>query len=206
VELSDIAAFLELPDGKVLSGSEAGALLLWDGGLIKVVLTRPGGAPCHAGAIELLHHDAATNYVLSGGADGVLRLWDYTKLCEAEPAEGCHSAEVKPAAEVALPPGCHVKGAVWLKGRWLVLDERGVSHVVSRGRGEEGWCGVVLCGSFGLRNVLAAQHLGTQLQGYGGGVPWSDAVWLQCHFVVQHLWQQHHPACELGSGSPIPHL
>lgn len=42
VELSDVAAFVELPDGKVLSGSEAGDLLLWEGGLIKAVISRWG--------------------------------------------------------------------------------------------------------------------------------------------------------------------
>lgn len=40
VELSDVAAWVELPDGKVLSGSEAGDLLLWEGGLIKAVISR----------------------------------------------------------------------------------------------------------------------------------------------------------------------
>jgi hypothetical protein len=42
VELSDVAAFVELPDGKVLSGSETGDLLLWEGGLIKAVICRLG--------------------------------------------------------------------------------------------------------------------------------------------------------------------
>ena len=36
VELSDIAGYCEMPDGKVLSGTERGELLVWDGGLIKV--------------------------------------------------------------------------------------------------------------------------------------------------------------------------
>ena len=35
-EISDIEGYVELPDGKVLSGSEGGNMLLWDGGLIKV--------------------------------------------------------------------------------------------------------------------------------------------------------------------------
>lgn len=43
LELSDIAAFVELPDGTVISGCESGALLLWDGGLVKTVILRPGG-------------------------------------------------------------------------------------------------------------------------------------------------------------------
>ena len=36
VELSDVVAFLEMPDGKVLSSTESGEMLMWDGGLIKV--------------------------------------------------------------------------------------------------------------------------------------------------------------------------
>ena len=36
VELSDVVGFIEMPDGKVLSTTETGELLMWDGGLIKV--------------------------------------------------------------------------------------------------------------------------------------------------------------------------
>ena len=133
VELSDVAAFLELPDGKVLSGSESGSLLLWDGGLIKALINRPGGLPCHKGAIEVLLHDAQTNYVLSGGADGVLRLWDYSKLMEAEAADNSISAELKPSAEVLLPEGARVRGALWHNGQWLVQDEAGILYKVTLG-------------------------------------------------------------------------
>ena len=38
VELSDVTAFVIFPDGKVLSGTEYGSLLLWEGNLIKCVL------------------------------------------------------------------------------------------------------------------------------------------------------------------------
>jgi len=38
--LSDIEGYIQLPDGKVLSGSEWGNMLLWDGGLIKVRMRR----------------------------------------------------------------------------------------------------------------------------------------------------------------------
>lgn len=34
-ELSDIASFVQFPDGKVLSSSESGRMILWDGGMIK---------------------------------------------------------------------------------------------------------------------------------------------------------------------------
>lgn len=44
VELSDIAGYCELPDGKAVAGTEAGSLLLWDSGLIKA--SRSGRSPC----------------------------------------------------------------------------------------------------------------------------------------------------------------
>ncbi len=40
-------AYIELPDGKVLSGSEWGNMLLWDGGFIKVELSKKGKKFCH---------------------------------------------------------------------------------------------------------------------------------------------------------------
>ena len=40
VELSDISGYAELPDGKVLSGSDWGNLLLWEGNLIKCQIRR----------------------------------------------------------------------------------------------------------------------------------------------------------------------
>lgn len=38
VELSDVYAFFQFPDGKVLSGTEYGSLILWEGNVIKCVL------------------------------------------------------------------------------------------------------------------------------------------------------------------------
>lgn len=126
LELSDVAAFVELPDGQVLSSSESGSLLLWDGGLVKAVIARPGGAPCHAGPVEVLLHDSQSNYVVSGGGDGVLRLWDAARLADAEPGEGGAACQVRPAAEVVLPGGRCPRGLLW-QGRssWLVLSDCG---------------------------------------------------------------------------------
>jgi len=50
--VSDIEAFVQLADGKVISGSEWGNMLVWDGGLIKVEICRKGGKPCHDGPIR----------------------------------------------------------------------------------------------------------------------------------------------------------
>lgn len=61
VELSDVAVFVELPDGKVLSGSEAGDLLLWEGGFIKAVINRYVAGPASKAVIQALQ-------LLMGGA------------------------------------------------------------------------------------------------------------------------------------------
>ena len=46
-ELSDISGFVELPDGKVLSGTERGTLILWDGNFIKREMSKRSQIPCH---------------------------------------------------------------------------------------------------------------------------------------------------------------
>ena len=45
--VSDIEGFVQLPDGKIVSGAEWGNILVWDGGLIKVEISREKGKPCH---------------------------------------------------------------------------------------------------------------------------------------------------------------
>ena len=131
VELSDISTFVELPDGKVLSGTETGEMLMWDGGLIKVVLTRKDGAPCHAGPIDVLIHDRKANIILSAGADGYVRLWDFVKLNEAEADEDAHTLAITPLDEVLVAPGARVKSLLWERRQWLILDEAGALYRVS---------------------------------------------------------------------------
>lgn len=55
VELSDICSFAELPNGKVISGTESGFLLMWDGNFIQFQISKRGGKPCHDGNVELVH-------------------------------------------------------------------------------------------------------------------------------------------------------
>lgn len=57
---------------KVLSGSEWGNLLLWEGGLIKVELCRPGRKNCHNGPINQLILDEGE--VITVGSDGYIRV------------------------------------------------------------------------------------------------------------------------------------
>lgn len=53
IELSDVTTFYEFPDGKVLSGTEYGRMLLWEGNMIKAVIGLDKDTPCHDGAIEV---------------------------------------------------------------------------------------------------------------------------------------------------------
>ena len=42
-----LSGYVELPDGKVVSGAEWGNMLLWDGGLIRVEISMKGKKSCH---------------------------------------------------------------------------------------------------------------------------------------------------------------
>jgi hypothetical protein len=78
VELSDVYAFYPFPDGKVLSGTEYGRLILWEGNVIKVVIGISEEEPCHKGSIEsiFLHKDC----VITGAKDGFLKAWKLVEL------------------------------------------------------------------------------------------------------------------------------
>ena len=71
-EISDIEGYVELPDGKVLSGCEWGNMLLWDGGLIKVELCRKNKKSCHQGAIQQIIMDEGE--LMTIGLDGYIRV------------------------------------------------------------------------------------------------------------------------------------
>ena len=134
IELSDVSAFVELNDGKIISGSENGNLLLWDGGLVKVEIMRADG-PCHDGMVEMLwqHGD---DFIVSAGLDGYLRFWDYAKLDVAEPEEDEPQCHIEPAKEYKIcesdsDAGGHAKiktmhldpGNKYKE--WLVQDDAG---------------------------------------------------------------------------------
>lgn len=71
-EISDIEGYVELPDGKVLSGTETGNMLLWEGGLIKVEIGRKGKKLCHQGSIQQILLDEGE--LMTVGSDGFIRV------------------------------------------------------------------------------------------------------------------------------------
>jgi WD40 repeat protein len=113
IDLSDIDTFVELPDGKVISSTESGALLVWEGHFIKCRLTRSGGRPCHDGAVTYLGLDRVEKRVVSAAVDGYIRWWSFAKIDNAE-VDSDHSMdfELEPIAELYLGEGVGVKSMI----------------------------------------------------------------------------------------------
>ncbi|KAJ3335556.1 Cilia- and flagella-associated protein 44, partial [Kappamyces sp. JEL0680] len=117
-ELSDIAAFIQLPDGKVLSSTETGNFLLWDGGMIKCEIGVKGKKPCHQGRIEVIL--LGEGEVITAGEDGFVRIWDLETIDNADVvsttggSEGSSAAvprvfEMEPIDEVLIAKDVKIK-------------------------------------------------------------------------------------------------
>ena len=78
-ELSDIDGYIELPTGNVLSGCEWGNMLVWEGGLLKVEITRSNRKPCHPGGIQQILLDEGE--LLTVGIDGYVRVSGALFIC-----------------------------------------------------------------------------------------------------------------------------
>jgi len=84
VELTDVTAMEELPDGKVVSGTESGALLLWEGNFIKCRFVQLGGKPCHVGNVTYIELDRSEKMLVTAAEDGMIRWWDFGAIDTAE--------------------------------------------------------------------------------------------------------------------------
>ncbi|XP_078590601.1 cilia- and flagella-associated protein 44-like isoform X5 [Branchiostoma floridae x Branchiostoma japonicum] len=105
--ITDIEGYVELPDGKVLSGTEWGNLLLWEGGLIKVEIGRKGRKPCHQGEVEQLVMDEGE--LITIGADGCVRVWDFETVDTADTVDDTGLFEMEPMNELEVGSGVHLK-------------------------------------------------------------------------------------------------
>ena len=136
VEISDVAAFAELPDGTVACGTENGDILVWDGGFIKTFFTPPNGQHCHTGMIEVaqIHHtkDHQT-FLMTGGMDGYLKFWDLKQIMELESDDDAGiNCTITPVQQVLVEcpgmPGKNVAVKAVVdkgKGRYVIQDHNG---------------------------------------------------------------------------------
>uniref|UniRef100_A0A8B9KLV5 Cilia- and flagella-associated protein 44 n=1 Tax=Astyanax mexicanus TaxID=7994 RepID=A0A8B9KLV5_ASTMX len=98
--LTDIEGYVALPDGKVVSGSEWGNMLLWDGGLIKVEICRKEGRSCHLGTIQQFALDEGE--LMTIGADGAVRTWDFESIDTADSVDDSGLFEIEPMNEMII--------------------------------------------------------------------------------------------------------
>ncbi|XP_062616211.1 cilia- and flagella-associated protein 44-like [Saccostrea cucullata] len=106
-EISDIEGYVELPDGKVLSGTESGNMLLWEGGLIKVEIGRKGKKMCHHGSIQQILLDEGE--LMTVGMDGFIRVWDFESVDTADVADESGLFEMEPMNELRVGHDVHLK-------------------------------------------------------------------------------------------------
>ena len=128
LELSDVAGYHELPDGKVVSGTEYGTLILWEGNLVKahLVLDRDAKTPLHTGGIEtVLFED---EHFITSGVDGYIKWWPLADIDTAE-ADEIAEVAIKPAKEICIKNEdgqlAIIVGMKRGKDFWLCNDARG---------------------------------------------------------------------------------
>ncbi|KPA77379.1 hypothetical protein ABB37_07243 [Leptomonas pyrrhocoris] len=145
-EISDVDAFAVLADGKVLSGSDCGDLLLWEGDLIVCTFARAfavnesgangvGQTPydivtCHDGGIHFVSLQGP--YVVTAGEDGFMRYWN---LRELEVASGTGLPPYYAPTcvhEVCVGPAFRIRSVALddEHGRWILMDAFGAVATV----------------------------------------------------------------------------
>lgn len=130
LELSDVAAFYELPDGKVISGTDQGTLILWDGVQVKAHLVlgleNDKKIPLHNGAIEVILFE--NGEFITAGHDGYIKWWSLQQIDNAE-ADEIAEVVIQPLREISIKntDGQYAQIVTMVKGKdfWLVQDGRG---------------------------------------------------------------------------------
>ncbi|XP_072821342.1 cilia- and flagella-associated protein 44 isoform X1 [Vicugna pacos] len=124
---TDIEGYMELPDGKVLSGSEWGNMLLWEGGHIKIELCRAAGKPCHQGPINQIMLDEGE--VITIGSDGCVRIWDLETIDTADTTDETGLLEIEPINELQVDKSVKLFSMIKMNETgnnfWLAQDTNG---------------------------------------------------------------------------------
>mmetsp|Transcript_22443 Transcript_22443/g.56709 ORF Transcript_22443/g.56709 Transcript_22443/m.56709 type:complete len:1880 (+) Transcript_22443:135-5774(+) len=134
-ELSDIQGYVELPDGKIVTGSEYGKLLLWEGVFVKCELVDTDGKNAHSGNLNVVFLDedktSGTKYVVSAGEDGFIRWWPFLEIdaAEADYDSGSLNVSIPLVREVEVPHSPYPAAIQSLavskdKSRWVLQDSK----------------------------------------------------------------------------------
>ncbi|XP_074187951.1 cilia- and flagella-associated protein 44 isoform X2 [Rhinolophus sinicus] len=124
---TDIEGYMELPDGKVLSGSEWGNMLLWEAGFIKVELCRSISKCCHQGPINQIMLDEGE--VITIGSDGYIRIWDFETIDTADTIDESGLLEIEPINELQVDKNVKLFSMIKMNETgnnvWLAQDASG---------------------------------------------------------------------------------
>ncbi|XP_007516403.1 cilia- and flagella-associated protein 44 [Erinaceus europaeus] len=124
---TDIEGYMEFPDGKVLSGSEWGNMLVWEAGLIKVELCRSSGKTCHQGPINQIMLDEGE--VITIGSDGCVRIWDFETIDTADAVDDSGLLEIEPINELQVDKNVKLFSMIKMNevgyNFWLAQDASG---------------------------------------------------------------------------------
>ena len=133
LELSDVTGFAELPDGKIVSGSESGTLILWEGNLVKahLVLDQSLKTPLHHGMIEVVYLDPEHHeYFITAGGDGYIKWWKFHDIDNAE-ADEILEVVIAPYKEKLIRDEsnggepAYIVNMIRGRDHWLITDGKG---------------------------------------------------------------------------------
>ena len=120
IEISDTSGYSMFDDGKVLSGSESGTLLLWQDAFVKCEFVRAGGKKCHKGMIEVVFHKG--HDIITAGRDGAIRTWDYQTIDTAETDDTTVPIDLTMKTKLRIAKGASIRCMYPLGAEYLVVD------------------------------------------------------------------------------------
>ncbi|ORC86235.1 flagellar associated protein [Trypanosoma theileri] len=147
LDISNVPGFAVLPDGKVLSGTEDGLILIWEGDLVRccfasdvvkeiegdeeeaagLALQSYAYIPCHAGPINVVQLLGNGSVLLTAGDDGCMRYWRVSELERAE-GEGIPPLYAPVClCEVLVDENARIRAVTHSRdtNEWVVLDSTG---------------------------------------------------------------------------------
>lgn len=128
LEMSNVSGYHELPDGKVLSGTEQGTLILWEGNLVKahLVLDQEAKTPLHNGMIEVILFE--NDQFITAAHDGYIKWWSLMEIDNAEADEVLEVAITpQKSTTVCTEAGDYAQIINMVRGKdfWLIQDFKG---------------------------------------------------------------------------------